>query len=103
MGNLFSGGSGSGRTWGTPSTGYGGGGSTTGGGGSNLGGRPGSPGGGYPADNARRMPVFNSPESLEAGRRRRREIMSRQGRESTRLVGNAGTLPFSNSFLGDVS
>lgn len=90
MGNLFGGGS---RSSSSSS-------STTG---SSLGGRPGTPGGGYPADNARRMPVYNSPASMEAGKRRRREIVSRSGRESTRLTGNAGTLPFSNSFLGDVS
>lgn len=54
----------------------------------------------YPDDNAKRMPVFNSPESIEAGRQRRREITSRSGRESTRLVSDRGTKAFVNSFLG---
>lgn len=47
------------------------------------------------------MPVYNTAGSLEAGRRRRREIVARSGRESTRLAGTPGTAAYANSFLGD--
>lgn len=53
-------------------------------------------------DNVTRMPVANSAAAIEAGRRKRREIMSRQGRSSTRLAGNAtpGVSAYQNNFLG---
>lgn len=55
----------------------------------------------YPDDNVRRMPVVNSPNSIEAGRRRRREIMARSGRTSTRLVSEAGTRAYTGTLLGN--
>jgi hypothetical protein len=54
----------------------------------------------YPDDNAKRMPVANSPSTLHAARKKRREIMSRGGRESTRLAGGSGVSSFINQFLG---
>lgn len=60
----------------------------------------GKPGGGYEPDNAKRMPVANSPSAIHSARRKRREIVSRGGRESTRLASSPGTTSFINSFLG---
>lgn len=54
----------------------------------------------YPDDNAKRMPVANSPSAIAAGRRKRREIVSRGGRESTRLASTPGAMSFINQFLG---
>jgi hypothetical protein len=57
----------------------------------------------YPDDNAKRMPVYNSPSAIEAGRRKRREIMARSGRSSTRLVSDAGVRPYQGSLLGNTT
>ncbi len=57
----------------------------------------------YPDDAAKRMPVYNSPSSIAAGRKKRDQITARSGRESTRLVSDAGTRSYSNSFLGSVT
>lgn len=54
----------------------------------------------YPDDGAKRMPVANSPSTIAAGRRKRREIVSRGGRESTRMAANPGASSFINQFLG---
>lgn len=63
-------------------------------------GKAGAPGGGYKPDNAKRMPVANSPAAIHAARKKRRDIMARGGRASTRLVNSPGTASFINSFLG---
>jgi hypothetical protein len=57
----------------------------------------------YPDDAAKRMPVVNSPSSIAAARKKRDQITSRSGRESTRLVSDAGTRGYANSFLGSVT
>ncbi len=71
------------------------------------GGGGGGGGGGSPApvpnqDNVTRMPVANSAAAIEAGRRKRREVMARQGRSSTRLAANVspGITAYANNFLG---
>lgn len=52
-------------------------------------------------DGVTRMPVANSAAAIEAGRRKRRDIMSRQGRSSTRLAdASPGITSYSNNFLG---
>lgn len=57
----------------------------------------------YPDDSAKRMPVVNSPSSIAAARKKRDQITSRSGRESTRLVSDAGTRSYQSSFLGSVT
>ena len=57
----------------------------------------------YPDDAAKRMPVYNSPSSVAAGRKKRDQITARSGRESTRLVSDAGTRSYQSSFLGSVT
>lgn len=56
----------------------------------------------YPDDGAMRMPVSNSPNSIAAARKKRDRIVTRSGRESTRLVSDTGTRSYTNSFLGSV-
>lgn len=57
----------------------------------------------YPDDGAKRMPTANSPSAIAAARKKRTQITQRSGRESTRLVNDAGTRSYQNSFLGSVS
>ena len=57
----------------------------------------------YPDDSAKRMPVYNSTSAIAAGRKKRDAITARSGRESTRLVSDAGTRSYQSSFLGSVS
>lgn len=54
----------------------------------------------YPDDGARRMPVANSLEAIEAARRQRSKVIARSGRASTRLAGSAGTAPYVNNSIG---
>ena len=54
----------------------------------------------YPDDGARRMPVANSLQAIEAGRRQRSEVIRRSGRASTRLAGAPGTAPYVNTSIG---
>lgn len=48
-------------------------------------------------DGARRMPVANSLQAIEAGRKQRTALIQRSGRASTRL---AGTTPYVNTSIG---
>ena len=57
----------------------------------------------YPDDAAKRMPVYNSTSAIAAGRKKRDQITARSGRESTRLVSDAGTRSYQSSFLGSVT
>ncbi len=55
----------------------------------------------YTDDGVKRMPVANSAEALASARRKRKQIVERTGRASTRLVPSRGTVSYENSFLGD--
>jgi hypothetical protein len=66
---------------------------------SSGGGAPNASIGPYPDDNARRMPVSNSLTALEAGRRKRAQVIKSSGRASTKLAG-AGTSPYVNANIG---
>jgi len=57
----------------------------------------------YEADNPQVMPVYNSPQQIEAAKRKALEISGRSGRTSTNLVGNPGTRAYTSSFLGSVT
>jgi hypothetical protein len=54
----------------------------------------------YPDDGARRMPVANSLQAIEAGRKQRAAVIQRSGRASTRLAGSPGTAPYVNTSIG---
>lgn len=55
----------------------------------------------YPDDGARRMPVANSLEAIEAARRQRAKVIARSGRAATRLAGNSpGTASYVNNSIG---
>lgn len=47
-----------------------------------------------------RMPIPNSASAIEAGRRKRREVIARSGRSSTKLAAAPGTASYTNNFLG---
>lgn len=54
----------------------------------------------YPDDGSRRMPVSNSLSALEAGRRKRAQVIKSSGRASTKLSGTAGTTSYVNQNIG---
>lgn len=54
----------------------------------------------FTADNAVRMPTYNSPAQLEAAKLARQSLMAKSGRASTQLVAGPGTSTYQNSFLG---
>jgi hypothetical protein len=57
----------------------------------------------YPADNAKRMPLSGTQSQIAAARAKRREIIARSGRDSTRLNGNSGMMSFINRTLGSTN